>query len=162
VSALPEVVMATVRGVPDVVLVRTGDKRELWASLQVGVGVDSMKWHSAEHITDRRPLVLIDPEDAEQVKVLTAALDKTVITLAASSGWPQVQAALRSLAQPTPPEPQGLGAVVRDAEGNRWVRINKEDADSGRSWVSQQTGRGWSFWSQLDQPVTVLAEGWSE
>ena len=75
--------------------------------------------------TTPRPLVVIDPEDREQVERLarllwphyskseSARLAKADIT----------QAALRSLvAAPKPPEPQGLGAVVIDERGVRWVK----------------------------------------
>jgi hypothetical protein len=66
-----------------------------------------------------------------------------------------MQAALRSLiAPPKPPEPQGLGAVVEDAEGRRWVRVNAlipwpyEKGDTRVSWTAVAPA-----------PVRVLSEG---
>lgn len=78
---------------------------------------------------DIRPLVVIDPEDADQVEHLTRALpaswglveDDDLL----AESMAEVQAALREFANPTPPkpdEPKGLGAVVEDARGVRWVR----------------------------------------
>lgn len=61
-------------------------------------------------------LVVIDPDDREEL----AAIGKPL-------GWPDVdrfQAVLRSLVTPPkPPEPQGLGAVVEDADGHWWSRL---------------------------------------
>lgn len=71
-----------------------------------------------------RPLVVIDPEDREQVERLA-----DVFCAIPSSGWvAQMQAALRSLvAPPRPKEPTGLGAVVEATCGcsdevRRYVR----------------------------------------
>ena len=79
-------------------------------------------------LIDEHPLVVIDPEDREQVERL----------LLGYAGWKgsdkvddnyvyDMQAALREFASPTPPrpeEPQGLGAVVEDEEGARWIKID--------------------------------------
>jgi hypothetical protein len=88
---------------------------------------DESGYPEPEGIAGFRPLVVIDPEDREQVERLnTALLDASAGTYAPS----RVAAALRSLlAPPRPPEPQGLGAVVEDAEGGRWVRIEFGGAD---------------------------------
>jgi len=68
-----------------------------------------------------RPLVVIDPEDREQVeRVWQAWRDHAPDHRLAQDN---LQAALRSLiAPPKPPEPTGLGAVVEDEGGVRWVR----------------------------------------
>lgn len=78
---------------------------------------------SSGYVKPIRPFVVIDPEDREQVERLVeswyAASDPT------RGRTSQMQAALRELANPQPPkpdEPQGLGAVVEDADGERWVR----------------------------------------
>ena len=70
---------------------------------------------------DVRPLVVIDPEDREQVGRLTDAIYR--------HGEPEVyvdklQAALREFANPKPPkpdEPTGLGAVVIAGDGRPWI-----------------------------------------
>lgn len=73
-----------------------------------------------------RPLVVIDPEDLEQVEQLRVDL--------INSGWipdgdaDALDSILRRVANPTPPkpeEPQGLGAVVEDEQGNLWVRTDR-------------------------------------
>lgn len=70
-------------------------------------------------------LVVIDPKDREQVERLGVAIYDAGFTAAS-----RLQAALRSLiADPKPPEPTGLGAVVEDAEGGMWIR---HKPDSGR------------------------------
>lgn len=82
----------------------------------------SLDVNNAHYITDARPLVVIDPEDREQIKRLLRAF------------WchgtddcddPQAMAdGLRSMLEPPkPPEPTGLGAVVEDANGILWVRV---------------------------------------
>lgn len=83
-----------------------------------------------------RPLVVIDPEDREQVERLTKALRDTMprAIVGLSEGDTQTldrifvestAAALREFANPQPPkpdEPTGLGAVVEDAAGKCWLR----------------------------------------
>ncbi|HKY58337.1 MAG TPA: hypothetical protein VJL80_09890 [Aeromicrobium sp.] len=71
-----------------------------------------------------RPLLVIDPEDREQAERLTAAHCAHYDHRAPvrPEEVDAMQAALRSLvAPPKPPEPTGLGAVVEDADGDRWV-----------------------------------------
>ena len=81
-----------------------------------------------------RPLVLIDPEDREQVERLAKAWDDLANGHAElrDEAWTlsglRLQAALREFAEPPEPkpdEPTGLGAVVEDAEGNTWTRADK-------------------------------------
>lgn len=82
------------------------------------------KWRD---VIPQRPLVLIDPEDDKQVERLASAFcharwDHTgggdeCDPLTFSS----MATALREYAQPKPEEPTGLGAVVEDADGDRWV-----------------------------------------
>jgi hypothetical protein len=61
---------------------------------------------------------------------------------------------------PRPPEPEGLGAVVEDAEGNRWIRrgpthyIAAEGSSSG-FYNNAQT------WGELNV-ARVLSEGVSD
>ena len=74
-----------------------------------------------------RPLVVIDPEDREQVERLLASLQGMSFSTWACGAFTCLQGALRDLADPTPPkpeEPTGLGAVVRDIEGRRWTRYD--------------------------------------
>jgi hypothetical protein len=106
---------------------------------------------------DARPLVVIDPEDREQVEQLAAAC-RTAF------GWTcgptendttATQAALRSLVTPPkPPEPQGLGAVVEDAEGRRWVRGEHAWTNLGAKGIFLN----WTAYADL-AAVKVLSEG---
>lgn len=66
-----------------------------------------------------------------------------------------MQAALREFANPTPPkpeEPTGEWAVVMDANGNVWTRMNDVHWSSAASPNNRQT------WGELDV-VRVLSEG---
>ncbi len=112
-------------------------------------------WHPPRE--DARRLAVIDPEDREQVERLLESLRGMSFAAHACGSHTCLSAALRELANPTPPkpeEPTGLGAVVEDAEGNTWVRIG--DVDMVAPWT-----RRLSFpqeWQHLDA-VRVLSEG---
>lgn len=105
------------------------------------------------NITDARRLVVIDPEDREQVERLADIFCK-----APSSGWVHdMQAALREFANPKPPkpaEPKGLGAVVRDSEGRLWLRDGL-DYSPGQWWGMNGARRAWD---RIDV-AEVLSEG---
>jgi hypothetical protein len=121
------------------------------------------QYRGCPQATDR-PVVVIDPEDREQVERLARDNYDLIHKPGAFDALSQMsqdayvefmQAALRSLiAPPKPPEPQGLGAVVEDAEGRRWVRVNAlipwqyEKGDTRVSWTAVAPA-----------PVRVLSEG---
>lgn len=107
-------------------------------------------------VDDARPLVVIDPEDREQIKRLVDLYEGGV-TLEGD-----MQAALREFANPTPPkpeEPKGLGAVVEDADGVRWVRVNCQPFTPFRE-VTDNSG-GYCQYRLFDNiaAVKVLSEG---
>lgn len=124
------------------------------ALVDYGRGVEVMMrdhygWTSAwAEITDSenvvesvRPLVVIDPEDREQVSRLGDAFCKARWDHTPGSNecdpltFSSMQAALREFAVPTPPrpdEPTGLGAVVEDENGARHVRTF---AGAHRAWL---------------------------
>lgn len=106
-------------------------------------------------LRDARPLVVIDPEDREQVERLTRIYYH-------DGGGPldelasRMQAALRGFVNPKPQkpeEPQGLGAVVEDGAGSRFVRSDVETCNPWRG----PNGLPWE-WSDIDA-VRVLSEG---
>lgn len=110
-------------------------------------------WHNVRVV---RLLVVIDPEDREQVERLTGIL------IDAMHGWPEpkglspslVADALRSLiAPPKPEEPTGLGAVVEDAEGNLWVQVYEKGL-----WQRSDDRDVWTVWEKFSA-VRVLSEG---
>lgn len=79
------------------------------------------------------------------------------------SGYPAmcdaVREAMRSFTPPKPDEPLGLGAVVEDDEGEKWVRagISHRKADDWRCVEGHHVGY-WSEWFNLNA-VRVLSEG---
>jgi hypothetical protein len=109
--------------------------------------------HPARYLSsDARPLVVIDPESEDDVRRLCEAYR----SVDHSIGTMPMQAALREFANPTPPkppEPTGLGAVVEDAEGVRWVRY--EPTGSTAPWVGNCVSVEWD-----DVPaVRILSDG---
>lgn len=114
------------------------------------------RWHNGSLVQDARPLVVIDPEDREQVARLADFFrrlpDPLMNTIAS------MQAALRSLIEPQrPDEPTGLGAVVEGADGLVWVHRGQQYFTP---WVlSDRSGIGGSKnYSEIDA-VKVLSEG---
>lgn len=148
-TALPEVVVATVDGEPDSVAV--GWNSETWDTA-VSTALDGGA------ITDRRPLLLIDPEDREQVERLTGALVHAGSGRNDTNHWREVQTALRSLVQPPTPEPTGLGAVVV-SDDKPFTRMARQGETP---WIGEG---GLRFsWAQVVHigPVEEKSAGWSE
>lgn len=116
-----------------------------------------------------RRVVVIDPEDAEQVERLRSLTlqafrdqDRTMGPLDDPLLIDLLHAALREFAAPTPPkpeEPQGLGAVVEDAEGKKWVRV---DGRGSTPWTQSDAGMDgiakWCKYAGIDA-LRVLSEG---
>lgn len=137
---------------------RYNEKGERWESQE---GSHSYAFESADWF---RPLVVIDPEDREQVERLARLWASHAGEFDTTPG--RMAAALREFANPTPPieEPTGLGAVVEDAEGRKFVRV----ADPVDGWM---VGKQWQRiggeisavrnfgWSDLRNVVRVLSEG---
>lgn len=102
---------------------------------------------------DARPLVVIDPEDAEQV-------ERLMDIYFAIGRWNEdpthdLRDALREFAGPTPAkpeEPQGLGAVVLCGHHNRYIHLG-----DGK-WQHISKHRGIAEWDDL-AVVRVLSEG---
>ena len=160
-----DVVTATVNGRDDVRLIAGWSKYDpqlRWGEMSPrwGDGDDDECWFMPSQVTNRRPLVVIDPENREQV-------ERLVDRLAAARFWEaipvdepgvsyrtsQMQAALREFANPTPPkpaEPQGLGAVVEDAFGHVFVRLST-------SWFNVNDDQHCT-WDHINA-VRVLSEG---
>lgn len=121
-------------------------------------GKDEHRWQNAmtgrhsytfEAADWHRSLVVIDPEDREQVERLRDYCWRGGTV----DDW---QNHLREFANPTPPkpdEPTGLGAVVEDADGNRWVLYTTPDSTA--PWCDGMTSYEWD---EVDA-VRVLSEG---
>lgn len=127
-------------------------------------GLLTLEWNLDRHVTEARRLLVIDPEDREQVDTFAKALVEAMYAAgdhasAASGVHPATVAnALRSLiTPPKPPEPTGLGAVVIDAKSDHWVLINVPGVrlKPTRTW---RTWWGSREWSEITA-VKVLSEG---
>lgn len=110
-------------------------------------------WGSVHQV---RPLVVIDPEDAETVRRLADLMPWALH----SEDTPRLQAALRELADPKPPkpdEPTGIGAVVVDRDGVTWVRASRRTTVN--HWrCADVSGIGRKPYARIDA-VEVLSEG---
>lgn len=87
------------------------------------------------HAATARRVVVLDPASTDDLDRLTKAIveaahkDGNIVVSGNGIHPDTVGRALREFANPTPPrpeEPTGLGAVVEDAEGVRWVRYAPE------------------------------------
>lgn len=84
------------------------------------------------------PYVVIDPEDETALRNIAALLMKLDRSYDDDS-WLDLRDALREYANPKPQrpdEPQWLGAVVEDEDGNLWVRtLPGRDVDASE-WIA--------------------------
>jgi hypothetical protein len=107
-----------------------------------------------------RPLLVIDPEDRDQVERLTVALFAEVGAADLPDGYTanEVQAAIRSLLHPVPEEPTEVGRLVRDRDDELWVRYARGE------WacLASRPGIDVRTWPELIAhygPLTVLSPG---
>ena len=115
---------------------------------------------------EAHPLIVIDPRTMTWDGRIPSAQEFTAWAEAIGAGEFEtgilrIADALRELPDPIlpnpkPDEPQGLGAVVEDADGVRWVRYSIHD---GYSWMRQT--REDPAYVQYDDiaAVRVLSEG---
>lgn len=111
-------------------------------------------------------VVVIDPDDREQRRRLAeciAAAESYRMRDYHEPDYEVLADALREFANPTPPkpdEPKGLGAVVEDAEGVRWVRAT----DLLARWRHSTRGDNEIPWRSYGgiNVVKVLSEGVAE
>lgn len=116
---------------------------------------------SVESVADHgHPLAVIDPEDREAVERLVYAYWRTDGDIPTRQGVDNMQTVLREYANPPAPkpaEPTGLGAVVEDADGQRWVRTEDYAGERvyEKPWLNAGLRRNW----QIVAAVRVLSEG---
>lgn len=166
----PGLYVATVEGVPGVRVIHAPSaESEAGTSLawrRVEPAENSTAWLLADDITDARPLVVLDPEsDKERLARAMWVADNNSRTWDAmpeahGSYLENAAAVLRALAVPTPAEPMGLGAVVRDRGGWLWVKWSTTHRED-RNWKHESRSGDYQRWDALDSPE-VLSEGWSE
>lgn len=153
----------------DVALVQNGYGVWNVAICQVALGYNQWVYgvsrSTAPMDSPARPLALIDPEDRAQVEQLASRLRlnggghpyATMSAQAAVDDADALQAALRmNIAQPTPPEPTGIGAVVEDAEGQWWTRVRNDD--EACAWQRVDGPMVQTTWG-LVGAVLVIAQG---
>jgi hypothetical protein len=142
----------------DIAMVSYGFEEERMMRDHSGWFSASTEISDGDHMFDSaRPLVVIDPEDREQVDRLTRIIFGP---LASAAG--DVAGYLREFASPTPPrpdEPTGLGAVVEDADGDRFVRV--VSGPSNAYWHCTTNSEGDERWPDI-AVVKVLSEGVTE
>lgn len=148
----------------DVAMIHGPDRVEVPAIWQGNQWATSDSRYFNDYLVKARPLVVIDPEDREQVRVTLAkiwmALEEAAESDKKKPQWSvsAMQAALRSLiADPKPDEPQGLGAVVEDAGGNCWIR----HGDGPAAWMlagASPSNRDTYQYADI-AAVRVLSEG---
>lgn len=137
---------ATVRGVPDVTVMRTDDAGSaeftalVWLTPQHFSG---HRHHFASHVTNVRPLVVLDLDSPRSVveafrNLRTALREGHVLPLFIEQVLDQIEAQTR----PAIEEPKGLGAVVESDDALWWVR-NSGGID-GFVWQSGNAKRRWA------------------
>jgi hypothetical protein len=161
-----DVALVTIPGHEERLMTRYSTGVERGWYYGVGLNVDG-KAHFSDEGSGRghvaRPLVVIDPEDRQQVERLQVVMWQAHGTHEVMRDQlPHVadvlQSALREFADPKPDEPTGLGAVVESEDGRRWVR--SKDITTVCHWKPSAGGRR-VRWSDLPH-VRVLSEGVAE
>jgi len=155
------VATATVRGVEGVrvMLFEGGTGTRAWLS---SVYMKGGRAHAPHDVTDIRPLVTLDlgediPRLREALARWTGWTSLTVEKDAIRRLLDQIEAQTRP---PKPPEPQGLGAVVEDANGLRWTRVEAGADDFTRNpWFPNTDGHTQPREYDEIAAVRVLSEG---
>lgn len=142
-----QIAKATVRGVPDVTVILDGDSD--WCS---PTRIAGCYFHGPDDVTDVRPLVVLDLEGFNAL-----ALADTFRKMGFGAIARQIEAQTR----PAIEEPKGLGAVVEDERGDRWLRVCEHMGCN--SWApvvsgsAEVEGGKRRYWSSIT-PVRVLPE----
>ena len=153
------VAKATVRGVPDVTVFRRDVSEGFcdWAHDSVAVGYTCS--HDPD-VTNVRPLVVLDIDNLRACEAeaaspaLAAKRLRATNSVVAHAIADQIEAQTKP---PKPAEPTGLGAVVEDDLGRRWVRID-DDPELNKPWRPADMAAIRSHWQNV-KAVRVLSEG---
>lgn len=155
------VAVATVRGVPNVRVIRRATG---WAS---GVEIDGTRVFHPDRIpavTDVRPLVVLDLGDLAGIRATLQ--DAASLMVRGGINRRRLAELIDQIEQqtrpPKPAEPTGLGAVVEDAEGQKWLRVDWVNPWSLAKPQERRDGRmlhgSHVTWDRIDA-VKVLSEG---
>jgi hypothetical protein len=154
----PGIYKATVRGVPDQIVVWHKDGG---CTPEVSVNKPCL---DPEDVTDARPLIVLDALAANDAMSADDVFACAIESLRKSPYWSdsgladQIEAQTKS---PKPVEPQGLGAVVRDNADDHWVRTSPFVTSHRNDWIragGTATGGDKRHWDGIDA-VEVLSEG---
>lgn len=109
------------------------------------------------HIGDRRPLVVIDAEDAEEVKRLRDTFHRfDCLPSDSVVSWQDV---LRQLNTPKPDEPEGLGSVIRSGRMHVYMRFIGGQTELP-AWVNVNNLTGAKArWRDFTGSIEVLSQG---
>lgn len=164
------VAVATVRGVKGVRVYRY--RSSAWVSARP---VDQTRFHGDTFVTDIRPLVVVDlddpaefarilrgvampgrPSEGDCKHIINGSISARRLTVIAD----QIEAQTKP---PRIPEPTGLAAVVKDSNGDKWIRHDSvddcEDASACIPWRRSKWGNT-ARWDDF-HAVEVLSEGLS-
>lgn len=147
------VAVATVRGVPNVRIFRYSEAS--WVSSEP---VMHTRVHHVEHVTDVRPLVVLD-FDAAELSPTVAVREIREVLARDSLGWPKIADQIEQQTRPPKPaEPGKYGAVIA-GDGREWFRYTTSEMH-GRDWCRPGTSGGTEYatWDDLDV-VRVTNEG---
>lgn len=122
-------------------------------------------WHADEDLADLRPLVVLDLADSQGGSLLPDWLRNNVrrveegcvspSSVGKDMRWLADQIEAQSSLKPA--EPTGLGAVVEDHEGVRWVRIDS-DPELNKPWRRADLPAVQRHW-KIVHAVAVLSKG---
>lgn len=130
-----------------------------WVGVTDGECTGALTNATDRFIIDARPLVVLDPEDDEQVRKLADAFCTERWDHSTGSDecdpltFASMQAALRSFVAPPKPEEPGLGGMVETRDGDEWAHVNVPKAP----WMCGNRNR-WAFYDDLDV-VRVIVPG---
>lgn len=155
----PETVaVATVRGVPNVRVMRVHHpdlSLGVWVSAPAIHGIH--RFHPDKYVTNIRPLIVLDPEVCGGGPYFLGNIITELRGAASVARHKLADMIEQQTKPPKPAEPTGLGAVVEDAEGRKWVRDVND-----RWWCAYRepntTRRHFGDWSDVPA-VRVLSEG---
>jgi hypothetical protein len=150
------VAVATVRGVPDVRVMRCGPEQPFWMSPAYEGDADGSekRWrmHKDRDVTDVRPLVVLDLDDIG-MSVSDLVLDlRGIGSVAGEIVADQIEAQTKPQRIPEP----GLWGVVEahtkdNAERRQFGRVPETDE---QHWI-ETDAMGWFEWRHLVDPVLV-------
>ncbi len=153
--------VATVRGVKDVRVMRlpTGSSWALDRTVDGGEPGTFRDTAADIEVTDVRPLVVLDLGDwtPESVAAIPAWLRDRCYDSPTESCLRRIATQIEVQTRPPkPPEPTGLGAVVKDRQGHVWVRIHESYGDL--LWRMDVPSTCAEPYDRIDA-VEVLSEG---